>query len=730
MTHISFFFTLLMLLSILAGLAFGQEYITDTNTVALWQFNELHSDTVNDASGNGNLGTSIGTTIADGKFLKARSFNGISDRVTVPNSAELNVSPFLTLEAWIKPTAFSSGPNTFLRKNGPNSQNGYLMHFKNNGTVFDFGINTKFGLGTETSVDPSYFLDGRWHHVAGMYDGSIARVYFDGVLVDQDAFNETIGTNSTDPVSIGANDIYGEYFQGLIDEVRISNKVRQPSEFNLLLPPKNFTITAVGNTAMLSWENGGGAIALLHYNIYRGNDSTNVVLIDSSSLEAYADSELSADYRYYYRITGVDISGNEGQKSYSVSVIIPAINLLGEYKPDTNTVTLWHLNELHGDTVNDASGNGNNGRSIGTAIVNGFFGKARRFSNDADAININRENFKLLKFTVEARINIDSMAASLSHFIVSNLHSGVDKGFFLTINTANQKVLFTVGNGVGGDYHLFSSTSITEKRWYHIAATYDGSTMKIFINGREDASASWTLIAYEPDNTFPLKIGIHNLNPWDPAHQGFIGIIDEVRVSDKAREAYEFNLQLPPKNLTAIGSGRAINLAWQNGGGAVGLLTYKIYRGADSVNVALIDSTTLTSYSDSSVTSGTTYFYRVAALDSTGFEGAKSLATSGLIIFVGVGENQNLPQEYTLEQNFPNPFNPSTAISFALPSKAYVILKVFDVIGREVATLVSEELSAGNHSQQWSAEGLQTGIYFYRLQAGTFTETKKLVLLR
>jgi len=89
-----------------------------------------------------------------------------------------------------------------------------------------------------------------------------------------------------------------------------------------------------------------------------------------------------------------------------------------------------------------------------------------------------------------------------------------------------------------------------------------------------------------------------------------------------------------------------------------------------------------------------------------------------------------LPMHFNLDQNYPNPFNPATTISFSLSSRSFILLKVFDLIGREVATIVSEELSAGNHSRQWNAADLPSGIYFYRLQAGTFTETRKLVLLR
>jgi hypothetical protein len=89
-----------------------------------------------------------------------------------------------------------------------------------------------------------------------------------------------------------------------------------------------------------------------------------------------------------------------------------------------------------------------------------------------------------------------------------------------------------------------------------------------------------------------------------------------------------------------------------------------------------------------------------------------------------------IPETFSLGQNYPNPFNPSTNISFTLLSKGFVSLKVFDLMGREVATIVSEEMSAGSYLRQWNAVNISSGIYFYRLQANSFTETKKLVLLR
>jgi hypothetical protein len=91
---------------------------------------------------------------------------------------------------------------------------------------------------------------------------------------------------------------------------------------------------------------------------------------------------------------------------------------------------------------------------------------------------------------------------------------------------------------------------------------------------------------------------------------------------------------------------------------------------------------------------------------------------------------KQFPSRFVLEQNYPNPFNPSTSISFSLPSKSFVSLKVFDIMGREIATIVSEEMSSGSYTRQWNAANMSSGIYFYRLQSGSFIETKKLILLR
>lgn len=90
--------------------------------------------------------------------------------------------------------------------------------------------------------------------------------------------------------------------------------------------------------------------------------------------------------------------------------------------------------------------------------------------------------------------------------------------------------------------------------------------------------------------------------------------------------------------------------------------------------------------------------------------------------------NIGLNNEYYLSQNYPNPFNPSTIISYSLPVSGQIILKVFDILGREVAELVNEHKEAGTHTMKFDASDLTSGIYFYQIKAGDFSETRKLIL--
>jgi len=88
------------------------------------------------------------------------------------------------------------------------------------------------------------------------------------------------------------------------------------------------------------------------------------------------------------------------------------------------------------------------------------------------------------------------------------------------------------------------------------------------------------------------------------------------------------------------------------------------------------------------------------------------------------------PEEFNLEQNYPNPFNPATTIRFSIPASGLTTLKVYNILGNEVATLMNEDKSAGVYSVEFNASNLPSGVYMYSLQTGSAVLTKKMVLLR
>ena len=100
-------------------------------------------------------------------------------------------------------------------------------------------------------------------------------------------------------------------------------------------------------------------------------------------------------------------------------------------------------------------------------------------------------------------------------------------------------------------------------------------------------------------------------------------------------------------------------------------------------------------------------------------------------VVVGNEENTgNQPNTFSLDQNYPNPFNPTTKIKYSIPSASRTTLKVYDILGMEVATLVNSEKPAGTYEVTFNAALLSSGVYFYKLQSGGFLQTRKMIILK
>jgi hypothetical protein len=110
-------------------------------------------------------------------------------------------------------------------------------------------------------------------------------------------------------------------------------------------------------------------------------------------------------------------------------------------------------------------------------------------------------------------------------------------------------------------------------------------------------------------------------------------------------------------------------------------------------------------------------------------DSAKALCQNGFVIGINQLTNE-FPTEFNLYQNYPNPFNPATKIKFSIPKSQFVTLKIYDALGREVSTLVNDRVAAGVYSVEWDAAAYPSGIYFYSINAGNFTQTRKMVMVK
>lgn len=188
-------------------------------------FNEGSGATVSDASGNGNNGSiSNATWVTAGEYGKALSFNGNNARVNINDSVSLHLTTGMTLEAWVNPSAVTSAWRDVVYKGNDNY---YLSGTSNNGGAPVGGVIANGAYAEAIGTTPLGV--NTWTYLATTYDGNTVRLYINGTLVSSQAHSGTILT-STNQLQIGGDSIYGQYFSGLIDEVRVYNRALSATE--------------------------------------------------------------------------------------------------------------------------------------------------------------------------------------------------------------------------------------------------------------------------------------------------------------------------------------------------------------------------------------------------------------------------------------------------------------------------------------------------------------------
>ena len=187
-----------------------------------------------------------------------------------------------------------------------------------------------------------------------------------------------------------------------------------------------------------------------------------------------------------------------------------------------------------------------------------------------------------------------------------------------------------------------------------------------------------------------------------------------------------------PTALTALAnSSTNINLSWaDNSTNETNFIIERRMEGSAVWNVIDTVGENIVTYSDNPLNANTIYHYRVYANNIAGNSPYSNIASDTTFAVTGIISNSNTHAEYNLYNNYPNPFNPSTKIKFDLPNNANVKLLVYDINGREVASIINKGLLAGSYEYNFDAAALSSGIYFYSLITDSFIDTKKMILIK
>ncbi len=248
-----------------------------------------------------------------------------------------------------------------------------------------------------------------------------------------------------------------------------------------------------------------------------------------------------------------------------------------------------------------------------------------------------------------------------------------------------------------------------------------------------------TYVAYVPAANMPMyNVNVptlFNTVEGDTAWTGFVvsGIAGPEVIWSKPAFGFSVDnlVPAPPAGFAGEANENSIVLSWLESED-VDFDYFAIYRSEtanfDPTGMTPYGTTSGTSFVDNSVEMGKTYYYKLAVVDFN--KNQSDYSPELAFTITGVEDEMGIPTKYALYQNYPNPFNPSTEIKFALPETANITVKIYNSLGKEIATIASGEYEAGYHRIYWDAKDFATGVYFCELKTDKFTQVNKMMLMK
>jgi hypothetical protein len=617
----------------------GQPYnatvqvVVDTSLITWYKFDDTSGTTAADSSGYGNNGTINGgnnTTFTAGQYGNAITFGGANTDatyVTLPSSLVDNMTT-MTFTAWVKTSntseytsLFTAGPTT------SSSATKYMM-FQPHGTRFTITAN---GGSAEQNITPGGDLTANtWKHIAVTLSGSTGKLYIDGVLVAQNT-NMTFKPSDLAPTTSGnfigksawAQD---KYLKGQVDDFRIYNRALSASEVTNVMngqtvatvptAPTGVAATAADYSSVnLSWSAVTGATG---YNVYVADSSAVNAIYTKANSDlitgtTFANLGLKANKTYYYRVTAVNAVGESGVSATASAATTTNLQ-------DTNRIAWYKFDQTSGTAAVDSSGYGNSGTTNG--------GASWIAGNSGNAVDLNGTNgYIALPAGIVSSANTATIAAWVNLDIVSNwmrifdFGSGTSTYMHITPkNGSNGKIRFAIRSNGSSEQIIDGQAALPTGGWHHVAVTLNGATGTLYVDGVQvGQNTAMTLKPSDLGATTQNWIGRSQFS--DPYLDGRV---DDFRIYNRAISASEVTSVMNGKSLvvptvptglsTAAINPAQISLNWTASSNSAG---YNVKRAAASGGpyTTIAAGITATSYTDTGLTAGTTYYYVVSAVN-------------------------------------------------------------------------------------------------------------------
>jgi glucose/arabinose dehydrogenase/PKD repeat protein/chitodextrinase len=607
---------------------------TPQGLVGAWAFSEGSGSTTADASGNGNVGTITNATWStQGRYGNALSFNGTSSVVRVPSAASLNLTTGMTLSAWIRPTASQSGWRTIVQRQA----DAYFVTSSNDQPMRPAGGGT-IGGGVRFVGGPTANPLNTWTHVAVSFDGNQLRLYVNGTQVATRGANGTIQTVAN-PLWIGGNQPYGEYFQGLIDEVRVYNRALTATDIQTdmntsIVPtapdttapsaPSGLTATAASaNQVNLSWTASNDNVGVTGYRVERCTGATCTVFnqVGTPTTTTFNDTGLTPSTTHRYQVRAVDQAGNFSSYSTIASATTPAaadttppsaptgltataitttrIDLAWTASTDNVGVIQYRVERCQGATCTDFA-------EVGSPATTAY-------SNTDLTANTS------YRFRVRA---VDA-AGNLSPY--SAIANGQTLAGDTTAPTAPAGLTATAVSPTQIDLAWTASTDNVGVTGYRVERC-EGATCTNFAEIGTPATTSHSDTGRTPATAYRYRVRAVDAAGNFSAYST-IAPATTPPIPDSTPPTAPTGLTASP-----VGSGR-VDLGWTASTDSGGVAGYQVERcqGPGCSIFAQVASPTATTHSDTGLSPSTTYRYRVRAVDTSnnlsGYSGVAEATT-------------------------------------------------------------------------------------------------------